>query len=122
MDALPLQCAWCRRYYDAWGVWGEPPPALLPSASHGICIVCLSAILAARASHCLRAGDQERARVFERQRVAVLRAFLLDRPADRTAAQARRYHQTRLLLIRSGQSVRSEEGAPLARERRSGVP
>jgi hypothetical protein len=103
MRDLPMQCAWCRCPYDEWGLLGGPAPALLAEASHGLCVVCLSLLLAAQGALYRRAGDLRRARNLERRRVSLLRAFLRPRPVAATPAQARRLRRSRLLLARAGQ-------------------
>ena len=100
---MPMQCAWCRCPYDEWGLLGRPASALSTGASHGLCVVCLSTLLAAQGARYHQAGDPERARRFERARVSLLRSFLRRRALAATPAQARRLRRTRLLLALAGQ-------------------
>ena len=103
MGAMPMQCAWCGCPYDEWGLLSRPAPTLLAGASHGLCIVCLSALLAAQGARYHQAGDPARARRFERARVSLLRSFLRRRALAATPAQARRLRRSRLLLALAGQ-------------------
>jgi hypothetical protein len=112
MDDLPMQCAWCRRRYDGWGLFGEPLPVLLAEVSHGLCIVCLSKLLSDRVARYRREGDVERADLFERKRTVVLRAFLQRRSGARTSAQRRRFLDSLCLLVRIGQLTPPRSGDP----------
>lgn len=103
MSAMAMQCAWCRRRYDEWGVSGAPLAALLPEASHGWCIVCLSELLSRRGACYRKRGDLERARQFEHTRLALLRTFLRRRKFAPADAQRRRVVGTRCRLVRTGQ-------------------
>lgn len=39
---LVVQCAWCRLVADAAGQFCLPSAAIIPSATHGCCPVCLA--------------------------------------------------------------------------------
>src|SRR5947209_8592520 len=69
MTELQLQCAWCRRQYDQAGRRGDVPATLLPDASHGLCPMCLSALLKKESERWANAGDRVRAFRIERQRL-----------------------------------------------------
>ena len=79
MGEMRLQCAWCRRLYDADGMYLRSPPDLLPDASHGLCPSCLSAMLKKESERCARSGDQLRALHVEQQRLRLLSATAVRR-------------------------------------------
>jgi hypothetical protein len=79
MGEMRLQCAWCRRLYDADGMYLLSPPDLLPDASHGLCPSCLSAMLKKESERCARSGDQLRALHVEQQRLRLLSATAMRR-------------------------------------------
>lgn len=116
MDELVMQCAWCRRRYDSWGVIGEPLASLLAEASHGVCIVCLGKILANRSARHRRDGDPDGARRYERKGGALVRAFLRQDLTDATLDQRRRHRRTRLLLARAARAPSPTPGAAHARD------
>src|SRR5436309_1761376 len=97
MGELEMQCAWCRRCYDAWGLLTTPLPSLVPEASHGLCVVCLCQILRARSESLRRKGDVDRADGVERERLAVLGRFARLRRVL-PAGALERYRRTRELL------------------------
>ena len=98
MDEPYLQCAWCRRLYDRWGVSRDPLPRLLTRASHGLCIVCMSGILARYSARFRRAADTKRADQLEQRRHELLQSFLDQDPAQATSCQRERLVQTHRIL------------------------
>jgi len=82
MRELPLQCAWCRRVYDAEGAREPPLAPLLDEASHGICPDCAPLLLERERNRLRDAGELLRALRIERRRMRLALAALQERNAQ----------------------------------------
>jgi len=64
-----MQCAWCRRFFDADGCIVRAAPASDLPINHGICYACLDTMLRAEVDRHRRAGDFRAALAAESDRL-----------------------------------------------------
>jgi hypothetical protein len=80
----PLQCAWCRRFYDRHGlIDGLEARYLKGGYSHGMCHRCLDETYRHLVSRCQAAGELAAALETERERLRCLSQLARERGIER---------------------------------------
>jgi hypothetical protein len=100
----PMQCAWCRRLYDADGIREPPLEQLLPEASHGICPSCHANLLRKRREILRGTGDLSAALDVERERLTLL-LVVARRSYARLAARCVELEERTAIAVRHSREV-----------------